>query len=187
MTNCKAIRILVGVCGTATAAATRLESKTRSSRIANNAIPDSIIMNTTCRNLVPPVEPNLEVVAFTSKNTLRILNTNYTIKPVTRTFTAMDAAKLVRPNVFPQVLIWLCTTVIDPSATSQLARGDKLKSAYQINEDRLTDLVRMRLLRMKERSQRGYFYPTRSSNGRSLKICVNKTDDRHNNGLVCIL
>ena len=94
MTKFKAILIpVLGVC----TGASRLESKTRSSWIANNAIPDSIIMNMACRSLVPPVDPNLDV-ALTSKNTLRILNT---IKPVTSAFTVKDATKPVRFNVFP--------------------------------------------------------------------------------------
>ena len=74
--------------------------------MANNAIPDSTIMNMMCRSLIPPAklelnEPNVRSieVALTSKNTLRILNT---IKPVIRVFTAMDAAKAVRAVVTPQ-------------------------------------------------------------------------------------
>ena len=145
-------------------------------------IPDSIIVNMICWSLVPPVElndPNVRSteVVFTSKNTLNM------IKPVTRIlFTAMDAAEHVRVNVFPQGALnnWPCTTVIDPSIASQLARGDKLESAYQImNIDRLTDLC-MWLLGVKEWSQQECFYPTRSNNGRSLKILVNKIDDRYN-------
>ena len=82
----------------------RLVSTTRTSWMANNAIPDSIIMNITCRSLLPPVElnePNVcsTEVGLNSKNTWRILNT---IKPVTRAFTAMDMAKPVRINVFSQ-------------------------------------------------------------------------------------
>ena len=70
------------------------ESTTRTCWMANNAIPDSIIMNMTDRSLVPPVatEPS---ATLTSKNTFRILNT---IKVVTRAFTAMDKAKLVINN-----------------------------------------------------------------------------------------
>ena len=127
MTIFKAITILIlGVC----IASSRHESKTRSSWIANNAMPDSIIMNMTCRTLLPPVENNPEV-ALTSKNTLKILNT---IKPVTRAFTAMVAAKLVRVNMHPQGVFdnWPCTTVFDPSIANQAARSNKLKSAYQI-------------------------------------------------------
>jgi len=72
---------------------------TRTSWMANNAIPDSITTNMICRSLVPPVAPKVcsptevVVVFLTSMNTLRILNT---IKPVTRVFTAMDAASAVR-------------------------------------------------------------------------------------------
>ena len=62
--------------------------------MANNAIPDSIIMNMICRSLVPPVVPKVRSteVALTSKNTVTILNT---INPVTRAFTTMDANKAV--------------------------------------------------------------------------------------------
>ena len=81
----------------------RIESTTRTSWMANNAIPDSIIMNMTCRSLVPPVEPkdrSTEITAaLTSKNTSRILNT---IKPVTRVFTAMDKARHVRTGALAE-------------------------------------------------------------------------------------
>ena len=115
----------------------RMESTTRTSWMANNIIPDSIITNMICRSLVPPpaVEPKVRstkvMVALTSKKTLRILNT---IKPVTRVFTAMDKAKLVRVTVFPQAApeSWPCTNVAAPSCASQVARGDKLKLAYQM-------------------------------------------------------
>ena len=75
----------------------RQESTTRTSWMANNAIPDSIIMNMICRSLVPPVAPKVRSVkvGLTSKNTLRVSNT---IMPVTRVFTAMDKAKLVILN-----------------------------------------------------------------------------------------
>ena len=111
--------------------------------MANNAIPDSIITNKICRNLVPPVEPeprdrSTEVlVALTCKNTLRILNT---IKPVTRAFTAMDMTKLAVDTVTPQVarIIWSSTNVIAPTDTIQVARGDISKSVYQMKIDWLT-------------------------------------------------
>ena len=95
----------------------------------NNAIPDSIITNMICRSLVPPVEPKVrstEVLVLTSKNTLRILNT---IKPVTRAFTAMDAARLVVVIVSPYGVFEnrTCTNVIAPINASQVARRDKLK------------------------------------------------------------
>ena len=144
----------------------RMESTTRTSWMANNAIPDSIIMNMImiCRLeylLPPPVEPIVRegLAALTSKNTLRIL---YTIMPVIRAFTAMDKTKAVTFNVTTQaeVKISPSTNVVAQFDTSQVARlgGDKLKSAYyQIN--RLTDLG-MQLLRIKERSGHGYFDPT---------------------------
>ena len=83
----------------------RMVITTRTSWMANNAIPDSTIMNMICRSLGPPVELNkpsvrsTEVTLVTSKKTLRILNT---IKPVTRAFTAMDAIKAVRASLLPQ-------------------------------------------------------------------------------------
>ena len=103
--------------------------------MANNAIPDSIIMNMICRSLGPPVdlnEPNVcwtEVALVTSKNTLRILNT---IKPVIRAFTTVDAAKPVRASVSPQGAPKTppSSIIIVPFVASQVARGDKLKSAY---------------------------------------------------------
>ena len=89
-------------------------------------------MNMICRSLVPPAafelnEPNVRSteVALTSKNTLRILNT---IKPITREFTAMDAAKAVRVVVNPQgsVVNRPCFNITAPFVTSQVAnRGDK--------------------------------------------------------------
>ena len=115
----------------------RLEITTRTSWMANNAIPDSIIMNMICRSLGPPVElnePNVRSteVGLTSnlKNTLRILNT---IKPVTSAFTTMDAAKPVRVSVNPQTAIKVLpfSIIFAPSDASQIARGDKLKSVYQ--------------------------------------------------------
>ena len=129
----------------------KMESTMRTSWMANNAIPDSIIMNMTCRSLVPPVEPKVcstEVaVALTSKNTMRILNT---IKPVTRVFTAMDKTKLVRTTVFHQAVtnFWSCINITAPFCASQITRGNKLKSVYQ-TRIRLIDLS-MRLPRMKE-------------------------------------
>ena len=77
-----------------------------------------------CRDLVPPVEPNVcstEVVAaLTSKNTVRILNT---IKPVTRPFTAMVAVRLV---------IVSGNQAFFKVGTTQVARGYRLKVAYQM-------------------------------------------------------
>ena len=108
---------------------------TRTSWMANNAIPDSLIMNMICRSLGPPVElnePNIRSteVALTSKNTLRILNT---IKPVTKAFTTMDATKPVRTTKFPQGRVKNLPSIIInvPPDASQDARDDKLKSAYQ--------------------------------------------------------
>jgi hypothetical protein len=103
--------------------------------MANNAIPDSIIMNMICRSLVSPVDSESKVrlteIALTSKNTLMILNT---IKPVTRVFTAIDKGRLIRVTVIPQAELeyWPCTNVTVPFCTSQVARGNNLKSAYAI-------------------------------------------------------
>ena len=90
----------------------RMTSTTRTSWVANNAIPDSITMNMTCWNFVLPVEPKVRSieVGLTSQYTLRILNT---IKPVTRVFTVMDAAKLVRTIGKPQVPLYGCTCNTD--------------------------------------------------------------------------
>ena len=134
----------------------RQESTTRTSWMANNAIPDSIIMNMICRSLVPPVAPKVRStkVGLTPKNTLRILNT---IKPVTMVFTAMDKAKLViikgskgslnvigefkfspmdpsvhLSTVHATVFKFLPLNVNWESDPSQVARGNKLKLAYQM-------------------------------------------------------
>ena len=110
----------------------RLENMTRISWMANNAMPGSIIMNRTCWSLVPPVEPkvcSIEVMlALTSKNTLRILNT---IKPVTRAFTVMDMATPVVNIPSPQTAVGN-SNVVAPSGPSQTARGDKLKPTCQM-------------------------------------------------------
>ena len=113
-----------------------MESTMQTSWVINNAIADSIIMNMTCRSLVPPpVEPKVRstevAVALTCKNTLRILKT---IKPVTRVFTAMDKVILVRDTVFIQTAlkIWFCTNIFAPFFASQITRGNKLELAYQM-------------------------------------------------------
>ena len=117
----------------------RMVITTRASWMANNAIPDSIIMNMICRSLGPPVElnePNVrstEVVLLTSKNTLRILST---IKPVTRAFTTMDAAQPVRSSVSPRGVLKISPfsvtiSVPGPFVAIQVARGCKFKSAFQ--------------------------------------------------------
>ena len=91
----------------------------RTSWMTSKVIPDSIITNTICRNLVPPVEPKVrstEVVeALTSKNTLRILNA---IKPVTKPFTVMVAARPVVDRGFQATF---------KGGTTQVARGSKVK------------------------------------------------------------
>ena len=82
-------------------------------------------------SLVPPLEPKVRPaeVILTSKNILKILKT---IKPVIKAFTAMDAVRPVVNIVSPQAAYEMlaCTYVIEPSDPSQVARGDKLKSAY---------------------------------------------------------
>ena len=115
----------------------RLLITTRTSWMENNAIPDSIIMNMICRSLGPPVELNepnarsTEVALLTSKNTFRILNT---IKPVTRAFTTMDATKPVRFSgaTHGTKKDSPLTIVYASLPASQVARGDKLKWAYQL-------------------------------------------------------
>ena len=78
---------------------------TRISWTTNNAVPDSIKTNMTCRRLVLPLadDPKLRSieVALTSRNTMRILNT---IKPVTKVFTVMESAKLVREIGIPHAI-----------------------------------------------------------------------------------
>jgi hypothetical protein len=99
-------------------------STNRTSWTANNAIPDSIIMNMICRNLLPSAEPKVcSTEVGLNLMTLRILNT---IMPVTRVFTVMDAAKPVINNVFG---------VPGRAYAIQVARSDKLKSAYQMKID----------------------------------------------------
>ena len=81
-----------------------------------------------------PVEPKVHLteVGLSSKNTLRILNT---IKPVTMIFAAIDTTMPIRATMFHQVGIKFesCRNVLAPppasDPTSQVARGDKLKSA----------------------------------------------------------
>ena len=64
--------------------------------MANNAIPDSIIMNMICRNLLPPAEPKVcSTEVGLNPMTLRNLNT---IMPVTRVFTPIDVIKAVSNN-----------------------------------------------------------------------------------------
>ena len=95
-------------------------------------------MNAICLRLdLPEAELNeskLCNAGLTSKNTLRILNA---IKPVTRVFTAMVAAKAVRVNVFPQAVLKIIIVPVGfPSdsgtseATQVASRRDKLKSVY---------------------------------------------------------
>jgi hypothetical protein len=113
--------------------------------MANNAIPDSIIINMICRSFVPPVVPKVRSteVALTSKNTVMILNT---INPVTRAFTAMDTTKAVRVTGFTLVLNKYIPDSISRSKMklneSRLAsqkaassRGYKLKLVYQAKID----------------------------------------------------
>ena len=75
-------------------------STIRTSWMANNAIPDSIIMNMICRNLLPSVEPKVRSIEVgLTPVALRIL---ITIMLVAKVFTAMDAAKPVINTVFGQ-------------------------------------------------------------------------------------
>ena len=72
----------------------------RPSWMANKAIPDSIIMNMICRNLLPLVEPKVcSTEVGITPVALTILNT---IMPVIRAFTAMDVAKPVTNTVVGQ-------------------------------------------------------------------------------------
>ena len=71
-------------------------SMTRSNWIANKTMPDSIMTKIAERDFLPLMMPrdlSVEVeLCWTSWNTLKIL---YTIKPVTRAFTAMEKATLI--------------------------------------------------------------------------------------------
>ena len=79
-------------------------SMTRTNWMANKAMPDSIMTKTRERKFLPPlttpkdfsteVEP-----CWTFRNALKIL---YTIKPVTRAFTAMEMATLMLVAIKPQ-------------------------------------------------------------------------------------
>ena len=72
----------------------------RTSWMANNAIPDSIIINMMCRNLLPSVEPKVRSTEVgLTPVALRSLNT---IMPVIKVFTAMEAAKPVINTVSGQ-------------------------------------------------------------------------------------
>ena len=70
--------------------------------------------------LIEPIVCSADV-ALTPKNTLRILKT---IKPVTRVFTAMVAAKAVRVNVHSQVGD-IISVDLSVAPTSQVAGGDR--------------------------------------------------------------
>ena len=77
----------------------------RTSWMANNAIPDPIIMHKIYRNT----------------ESLKSLNA---IKPVIRRFTAMDVAKPVKINVFPQeeITTMSCSIFTAPCDAIQVAR-----------------------------------------------------------------
>ena len=104
MTNSRVIIVLVGGGSNDGTAGARKLKTMRRTWMANNAIPDSIIMNMICRSLVPPVVPEVRPteVALTSKNTATILNT---INPVTRALTAMVATIAVK-NTWPVQAVW---------------------------------------------------------------------------------
>ena len=82
---------------------------------------------------MPKVRSN-EVLVGIAPVTLRILNT---IMPVTRVFTAIDVAKLVIYTVSVQWQLPATSMVLfsQKDAVSQVARGDKLKLAYQIKKE----------------------------------------------------
>ena len=143
-------------------------SSNRTTWMASNAIPDSIIMNMICRNFLPPVEPKVcstEVLDI-APMTLRILNT---IMPVIRAFTAMEATRPIWNNVFAALLL-LSTESSRTSDAIQVTRCDKLKSDYQMKDSLRSTNLRLWLPRMKEWSRYEFFDPTRSNNGRSSKF-----------------
>ena len=97
-------------------------------------------MNITCRNLVVPLVDeskvrSTEVIGLIFV-TLRILKT---IMPVTRVFTAVDAIKPVINSVlFQSAKVLILLYPYEIATSSQVTRGDKLKSVYQI-KSRSTD------------------------------------------------
>ena len=85
--------------GFCTAGTGMIANTTRTSWMANNAIPDSIIMNMIRRILIPPVESKVRSTEVINSATLRILNT---IMPVTRVLMAKDVTNPVINNVIGQ-------------------------------------------------------------------------------------
>ena len=79
---------------------------TRSIWIANKVMPDSIMTKITERYFLPPMMPkdfSAEVeFCWTFWNALKIL---YTIKPVTRAFTAIEKTRLMLAAITPQRVV----------------------------------------------------------------------------------
>ena len=94
--------------------------------------------------MVPPGEPKVRPTKVDVMTPVSLsLSILITIMPVTSVFTAIDAVKPVRYNVFGQYLgPLLLLILLEVADTSQVAsRGDKLKSAYQMKMESLTDLT----------------------------------------------
>lgn len=116
----------------------------------NKAIPDSTSMNMTRQNVLPSVMPKFwsSMIVLTCRYTFKILNT---IKPVTRTFTAMEIIMAVLssvishpgPNTWPRTLD---KELLAPPVI-QIARSNRFRPNNV--KIRLTDLG-MQMLRLKE-------------------------------------
>ena len=104
----------------------------------------------TRRIVRPPATPkdfsSKVVLALTSRNTLKILNT---IKPVTRAFTLIDITRLAVVILVPQVAELMLPAVIKfpEAATNHVTTGDKLEPVNDRLENNVADL-RMRMPRL---------------------------------------
>ena len=161
----------------------------RANWIENKAIPDSINMNIIARSVSPAVAPKIRLFeeALTSRNTLNSLNT---INPVTSAFTVMEMARPVSIKMSPQtgieILPWMMYIAVARPAVIQIARGNNHE--LEINESVIRNSstnLRMRMLRIKERSRHGYCDPIQSNNGISLNVSMNKSNNRHRQ--MCVL
>ena len=159
--------------------------------IENKAIPDSINMNIIARSVSPPVAPKIRLfeAALTSRNTLNSLNT---INPVTSAFTVMEMARPVAVKIALQTGIEIISPWMMYIAGAkkvgviQIARANdhELEIKESVIRNSSTNL-RMRILRIKERSRHEYCDPIQSNNGISLNVSINKSNNRHRQ--LCVL
>ena len=109
----------------------RAVDTTRANWMENKAMPDSIMTNMIYESFLPPATPKVfsskVVVALTSRNTLKILNT---IKPVTRAFKVVDMTRLVIVTSVLQAVDSKPSGPIEfpPMPAIHRARGNKLES-----------------------------------------------------------